>query len=187
MLLYVNYQSLFLFLLLPVHHFIDFQLWAKSLSQAKLFYARNDDVRCQGHRGILVGGLQNYDLPQGTRRTIAECCTSEICEVDEHGNCCRSFWLPEHGYSGLLYREKENVIVIVPDDGEIVTSIDTIFTVPVLGQRRAFIKAKKFEWDGYSIDSIHRKVKETNDFVITELTIKAIFRTKIYLAIWYHL
>lgn len=77
--------------------------------------------------------------------------------------------MPEHGYSGLLYREKENVIVIDPREGETVTSIDTINTVSVLGQRRACIKAKRFEWDGYSNNSNHRKVKETNNYVFVEL------------------
>lgn len=100
---------------------------------------------------------------------IAECCASELCEVGEHGNCCRSFWMPEHGYSGLLYRERESVIVIYPGDGEIVTMVDTVFTVPVLDKRRAFIKAKKFDSDGYSINSDHRKVKQTNNYVFVEL------------------
>ena len=125
----------------------------------------NADVRNQGHKGILVGGLQNYDLCQATRRKLAECCASELCEVEEHGNCCRSFWLPEHGYNGLLYREGEHVIVVVPGDGEVVTLVEVIFTVAVSGQRKAFIRGKKkFEWDGHSINSDHRKVKETNNF-----------------------
>lgn len=151
-------------------YFIPFKLWAKSLSQAKLFYAMKADVRNQGHKGILVGCLHNiYDLSQATRRKLAECCASELCEVGEDGHYCRSFWLPEHGYNGLLYREGENVIVIVPDDGEIVTSIETIYKVPVLGQRRAFIRGKKFEWDGHSVNSEHRKVKETQDRIFAEL------------------
>ena len=129
----------------------------------------NADFRNQGHKGILVGGLQSCDLPQGTRQNIADCCASAMCEFDEQGNCCRSFWLPDHGYSVLLYREKENVIVIVPGDGEIVALVHTIFTVPVLSQRRAFIKAKKFEWDGHSIISDHRNVKETNHYLFVEL------------------
>lgn len=111
----------------PLVYFIPFKLWAKSLSQAKLFYAIKADVRNQGHKGILVGCLHNiYDLSQATRRKLAECCASELCEVGEDGHYGRSFWLPEHGYNGLLYWEGENVIVIVPDDGEIVTSIETI-------------------------------------------------------------
>ena len=88
----------------------------------------NADVRNQGHKGILVGCLyNNYDLSQATRRKLAECCTSELSEVGEDGHFCRSFWLREHGYNGLLYREGENVIVIVPDDGEIATSIEAIY------------------------------------------------------------
>lgn len=128
------------------------------------------DVRNQGHKGILVGGLHNmYDLSQLTRRKVAECCASELCEVGEDGCCCRSFWLPEHSYNGLLYRDGENVIAIVPGDGEIVALIELIFTVSVLGQRRAFIRGKKFEWDGHSINSEHRKVKETQDRIFAEL------------------
>ena len=130
----------------------------------------NADVRNQGHKGILVGCLyNNYDLSQATRRKLAECCTSELSEVGEDGHLCRSFWLPEHGCNGLLYREGENVIVIVPDDSEIVTSIEAIYKVPVLGQRRAFIRGKKLEWDGHSINSEHRKVKETQDRIFAEL------------------
>ncbi|KAL9972463.1 hypothetical protein ACROYT_G018769 [Oculina patagonica] len=124
----------------------------------------NADVRNQGHKGILVGGLQNYDPSLPIRRKLAECCATELCEVEEHGNRCRSFWLPEHGYNGLLYREGEHVIVIVPGDGEIVTLVQVIFTVAVSGQRRAFIRGKKFEWDGHSINSDHRKVKDTYNF-----------------------
>lgn len=71
------------------------------------------DVQNQGHKGILVGCLHNiYDLSQATRRKLAECCATALSEVAEDGHYCRSFWLPEHGYNGLLYREGENVIVI---------------------------------------------------------------------------
>lgn len=55
------------------------------------------------------------------------------------------------------------------DDSVNENSVNAKYIVPVLGQRRAFIKAKKFQCNGYSIDSDCRKVKETNDFVVTKL------------------
>ena len=47
--------------------------------------------------------------------------------------------------------------------------IELILTVSVLGHRRAFIRGKKLEWDGHSINSEHRQVKETQDRIFTEL------------------
>lgn len=58
---------------------------------------------------------------------------------------------------GRQYQFDENVLeneFIACDDYEIFIGLY------VLGQRRVFIRGKKFEWDGYLINSEYRKVKE---------------------------
>ena len=120
------------------------------------------------HKGILVGGFHSYDLSQDTRQKVAECCETGVHDVEESGNCCRSVWIPGHGYNGLLYREKERVIAIIPA-GEIVAEIEDIFTVQVEGHSRAFFRAKKFEWSGNAINSDHRVVRQVNQHVVGEL------------------
>lgn len=74
--------------------------------------------------------------------------------------------LPSALVAGRQYQLDENVLEnesTACDDHEIPIGLH------VLGQRRAFIRGKKFEWDGHSINSEHRKVKETQDCIFAEL------------------
>ena len=93
-------------------------MWAKSVNQAKMLVSMDAGVRNQSDKGILVGGLHDYNLPEDVRMLVAECIEVDLQNVEESGKSCRSVWFPEHKFNGLLYRENET-IVFINREGEI--------------------------------------------------------------------
>lgn len=133
-----------------------------------MLFSMDAGIRNRSHKGILVGGLHNYHLPENVRNQVADCFDTDIHNVGESGKCCRSVWFPGHQFNGLLYREDENIIFIA-SEGEIVGKILSIFTVHILGQSRAFVILKRYTWAGHATSSDHRTVQEDNQTVVGEL------------------
>jgi hypothetical protein len=125
-------------------------------------------IRNQSHKGILVGGLQDYHLSEDVKMLVAECVEAELKNVEESGKSCRSVWFPGHKFNGLLYRENETIIFI-NHEGEIIGKILTIFTVRISGESRGFLRLKRFRWTGDATSSFHKTVQEDNQIVVGEL------------------
>ena len=143
-------------------------MWAKSVNQAKMLVSMDAGVRNQSDKGILVGGLHDYNLPEDVRMLVAERIEVDLQNVEESGKSCRSVWFPEHKFNGLLYRENET-IVFINREGEILGKILTIFMVRISGESRAFLRLKRFCWAGDAINSYHKTVQEDNQIVVGEL------------------
>ena len=79
-------------------------MWAKSVNQAKMLVSMDAGVRNQSHKGIIVGGLRDFNLSEDVRMLVTECIEADVQNVEESGKSCRSVWFPEHKFNGLLYR-----------------------------------------------------------------------------------
>ena len=120
------------FMYLTVTLTYDYQLWAKSIDQARELYKASAVVHNQGDAiGVLVGGPKRYVLSDQQQHEIANMCSVPDDEVQDSATSYRSVWKPTHGYNGLLYRVNENAIVVSRRDGEVVVQLQKILRVPV--------------------------------------------------------
>ena len=58
---------------------------------------------------------------------------------------CRSVWKATHGYDGLLYREKEFVVIIKEGQGEVVAQLNRVFTTSVAGVHAQYLDVQIME------------------------------------------
>lgn len=144
------------------------KLWAKSIEQAKKMYFANEQVHCQADvTGILVGGANPFAVSGMIQQAIANEHSVPIANVEEDGICCRSAWFPTHGYDGLLFREKEDAIVIA-QDGEVTVKLFNFFCAFVVNKWQHFFRAKKFDEQGLS-DNGMKVVSETDIDIVLPL------------------
>ena len=139
-----------------------FQLWAKSIDQAKKLYKGSLAVRNQGDAiGVLVGAPKPYVLSHHLKHEIANLCSVPDDEIQDSATSYRSIWKPTHGFNGLLYRVNENAIVVCHRGGEVVVQLQKIFRVPVAGYSMYFVHAKSFQSLGFN-DNVGHLVQEGN-------------------------
>lgn len=128
-----------------------FQLWAKSIDQAKKLYKASLVVRNQGDAiGVLVGAPNPYILSNNLQHEIANLCSVPDDEVQDTATSYWSIWKPTHGFSGLLYRVNENAIVVSQQSGEVVVTLQKIFRVPVADESMYFVCARPFRGLGFN-------------------------------------
>ena len=145
------------------------KLWAKSIEQARKLYCTDDQVHRQADiTGILVGGAHSLTLDVTVRQTIANEQCLPITDIEEDATRFRSVWFPCHSYDGLLYREKEHAVVITQDGESIVKLLD-LLCVFVIDQWKLFLRAKKFEEQGFSNNGLKVVSEMENDTVVVPL------------------
>ena len=128
-----------------------FQLWAKSIDQAKKLYKASLVVRNQGDAiGVLVGAPNPYILSNHLQHEIANLCIVPDDEVQDTATSYWSIWKPTRGFSGLLYRVNENAIVVSQQSGEVVVTLQKMFRVPVADESMYFVCAKPFRGLGFN-------------------------------------
>lgn len=131
-------------------------------------YFANEQVHCQADvTGILVGGANPFPVSGMIQQAIANEHSVPIANVEEDGICCRSAWFPTHGYDGLLFREKEDAIVIA-QDGEVTVKLFNFFCAFVVNKWQHFFRAKKFDEQGLS-DNGMKVVSETDIDIVLPL------------------
>ena len=63
---------------------------------------------------------------------VADISNADVSDVSGNAFECRSVWKATHGYDGLLYREKEFVVIIKEGQGEVVAQLNRVFTTVLL-------------------------------------------------------
>ena len=120
-------------------------MWAKSIDQALKLYKSSQAVQEQSAIGILVGGPGRFVLSNQMQHEIAAICNVPDNDVVDGATSYRSIWKPSHGFNGLLYRVKEDAIVVANQGGEICVQIQKIFRVSVAGKSQNFINCSVFK------------------------------------------
>ena len=120
-------------------------MWAKSIDQALKLYKSSQAVQEQSAIGILVGGPGRFVLSNQMQHEIAAICNVPDNDVVDGATSYRSIWKPSHGFNGLLYRVKEDAIVVANQGGEICVQIQNIFRVSVAGKSQYFINCSVFK------------------------------------------
>lgn len=79
---------------------------------------------------------------------------------------CRSVWKATHGYSGLLYREKEFVVIIKEGQGEVVAQVNRVFTTSIAGVYTPYLDVQVMEHEGYNAQGFPL-VKRSDETLLT--------------------
>jgi len=150
---------------------LNLQMWSKSLKLAKLLYAVHHSVKNKvvDGGGILVGGLKTFIPDDNDLQEIASDCDVLLQHVDENAIACRSIWKPTHGYSGLLYRVKEHIVLIKPRGGEVIAMIDSVFTICAKRVYKQYLKVRLFEHTGFTTQGMEL-VQRTDEFLVAPLS-----------------
>ena len=112
---------------------------------ARKLHNTNEDVQSHSQKGILVGGRREYILDDQVKESVAVSCFTTTSNVEFTGESCRSIWKANHSYNGMLYREKEDIIIVTPADGEVVVQLEHLFTLCTNGVYESFFKGQVFE------------------------------------------
>ncbi|CAB4029990.1 Hypothetical predicted protein [Paramuricea clavata] len=120
-------------------------LWAKSIDQARKLYKASQVVQEKSSIGILVGGPHRFVLSYQIQHEIAVMSDVRNNDVIDGATSYRSIWKPNHGFNGLLYRVREEAIVVASQGGEVSVQIQKIFTVLVAGQSKHFLYCSVFK------------------------------------------
>ena len=76
---------------------------------------------------------------------VADISNADVSDVSGNAFECRSVWKATHGYDGLLYREKEFVVIIKEGQGEVVAQLNRVFTTSVAGVHAQYLDVRIME------------------------------------------
>lgn len=99
---------------------------------------------------------------------VADISNADVSDVSGNAFECRSVWKATHGYDGLLYREKE-FVVIIKGQGEVVAQLNRVFTTSVAGVHAQYLDVQIMEHVDFNAQGLPL-VKRSDETLLTSRT-----------------
>lgn len=120
-------------------------------------------------RGILVGGKHSLLLGQSDKQVVADISNADVSDVSGNAFDCRSVWKATHDYDGLLYREKEFIVIIKEGQGEAVAQLNRVFSTSIAGVYTPYLDVQIMERVDFTAQGLPL-VKRSDEVLLTATT-----------------